>query len=52
MIFRDKETLIAKTVEWNELSANEQKVFLEHGCKVPEGTILTNNFDIQYKEPK
>ena len=52
MIFRDKETLIVKIVEWNELSANEQKVFLENGYKVPEGTILGNNLDIQYEDTR
>ena len=51
MLFRDHELLEVHKVKWGELSANEQKVFLENGCKVPEGTILTNNFDIQYKEP-
>lgn len=52
MLFRDHELPEVQEVKWEELSLKEQRVFLQNGYKVPEGTILRNNLDIEYENTR
>ena len=52
MLFRNYELPEVQEVKWEELSLKEQRVFLQNGYRVPEGTILANNLDIEYEHRK
>ena len=52
MLYYDPKLLATQEVKWEELSLKEQRLFLQNGYKVPEGTILRNNLDIEYEDTR
>ncbi len=48
MLYRDPKELMVSHLNWDDLTIEEQRVYLNAGYKLPLGTILRNNLDVEY----